>query len=159
VFEAPKPQWDGTFLSQCDHPGLCEAWASPGFPTAPEFIVPQYGSEKQYCERAAAKRWLSQHHQHFDDYSVTYLGDDLYANQPLCQLIVETYRQFFIFVCKPQSHEGLYAWLDFLDKNGGIETLQNDIGMANLVKSGNIVLPARCPCAMAMMLCRSIGWN
>jgi SRSO17 transposase len=52
---------------------------------------------------------------------VTYLGDDLYANQPLCQLIVQTYHQFFIFTCKPESHAGLYDWLAFLDKNNSIE--------------------------------------
>jgi hypothetical protein len=45
-----------------------------------EFIVPQAGNEKQDCERVAAKRWLSQYQQHFDDHSVTYLGEDLYAN-------------------------------------------------------------------------------
>jgi hypothetical protein len=45
-----------------------------------EFIVPQAGKEKQDCERVAAKRWLSQYQQHFDDHSVTYLGEDLYAN-------------------------------------------------------------------------------
>lgn len=107
------------------HSAITPVFVKPGqaqvLPLPPEFIVPQDGSEKQDCERVAAKRWLLQHHQHFEDYSVTYLGDDLYANQPLCQLIVETYRQFFIFVCKPESHQGLYAWLDFLDKNDGIE--------------------------------------
>ena len=90
-------------------------------PLPPEFIVPQDGSEKQDCERVAAKRWLAQHHGHFSDHTVTYLGDDLYANQPLCQLIVETYRQFFIFVCKPESHSGLYEWIAFLDKSAGLE--------------------------------------
>jgi hypothetical protein len=107
------------------HSAITPVFVKPGqaqvLPLPPEFIVPQDGSEKQDCERVAAKRWLLQHHQHFEGYSVTYLGDDLYANQPLCQLIVETYRQFFIFVCKPESHQGLYVWLDFLDKSGGIE--------------------------------------
>jgi hypothetical protein len=107
------------------HSAITPVLVKPGqpqvLPLPPEFIVPQDGSEKQDCERVAAKRWLSQHHPHFEDYSVTYLGDDLYANQPLCQLIVETYRQFFIFVCKAESHAGLYDWLAFLDQNNGIE--------------------------------------
>jgi hypothetical protein len=90
-------------------------------PLPPEFIVPQDGREKQDCERVAAKRWLAQHHRHFSDHSVTYLGDDLYANQPVCQLIAETYRQFFIFVCKPESHTSLYEWLDFLEKTNSLE--------------------------------------
>ena len=92
-------------------------------PLPPEFIVPQDGSEKQDCERVAAKRWLAQHHGHFSDGSVTYLGDDLYANQPVCQLIAETYHQFFTFVCKPESHAGLYEWIAFLDKNKGVENI------------------------------------
>jgi hypothetical protein len=107
------------------HSAITPVFVKPGqaqvLPLPPEFIVPQDGSEKQDCERVAAKRWLAQHHGHFSDHSVTYLGDDLYANQPLCQLIVETYRQFFIFTCKPESHPGLYEWIAFLDKNNGIE--------------------------------------
>jgi hypothetical protein len=107
------------------HSAITPVFVKPGrpqvLPLPPEFIVPQDGNEKQDCERVAAKRWLSHHHEHFDEYTVTYLGDDLYANQPLCQLIVETYHQFFIFVCKPESHAGLYDWLAFLDKNNGIE--------------------------------------
>ncbi len=91
-------------------------------PLLPEFIVPQDGQEKQDCERNASKRWWERHHEHFPAHSVTYLGDDLYANQPLCQLLSETYQQFFIFVCKPESHEGLYQWLSFLEKNGTLET-------------------------------------
>ena len=107
------------------HSAITPVFVKPGqsqvLPLPPEFIVPQDGSQKQDCERAAAKRWLAQQHEHFSDYSVTYLGDDLYANQPLCQLIVETYRQFFIFTCKPESHLGLYEWITFLDKTNGIE--------------------------------------
>ncbi len=92
-------------------------------PLPPEFIVPQDGQEKQDCERNASKRWLERYQGHFPAHSVTYLGDDLYANQPLCQLLSETYQQFFIFVCKPESHAGLYQWLGFLEKNGTLETL------------------------------------
>jgi hypothetical protein len=109
------------------HSAITPVFLKPGQPQVlalpPEFIVPQDGSEKQDCERVAAKRWLSQYHEHFDDYSVTYLGDDLYANQPLCQLIAETYHQFFLFVCKPESHAGMYDWLAFLDKNNGVEKI------------------------------------
>ena len=109
------------------HSAITPVFVKPGqaqvLPLPPEFIVPQDGSEKQDCERVAAKRWLAQHHGHFSDYSVTYLGDDLYANQPLCQLIGETYRQFFIFVCKPESHTGLYEWVDFLDKTHSVENV------------------------------------
>jgi len=109
------------------HSAMTPVFVKPGqaqvLSLPPEFIVPQDGSEKQDCERVAAKRWLAQHHEHFSDHSVSYLGDDLYANQPLCQLMAETYRQFFIFVCKPESHTSLYEWIDFLEKSDSIEKI------------------------------------
>jgi hypothetical protein len=109
------------------HSAITPVFVKPGqaqvLPLPPEFIVPQDGHEKQDCERNAAKRWLEQYHGRFGAHSVTYLGDDLYANQPLCQLLAETYQQFFIFVCKPESHEGLYQWLDFLEKTTSLETV------------------------------------
>jgi len=107
------------------HSAITPVFVQPGqaqvLPLPPEFITPQDGSEKQDCERVAAKRWLAQHHKHFNDYSITYLGDDLYANQPLGQLIAETYRQFFIFVCKPESHTVLYEWIAFLGQTKSLE--------------------------------------
>nr|WP_145960746.1 hypothetical protein [Acidiferrobacter sp. SPIII_3] len=47
-------------------------------PLAPEFIVPQDGHDKQDCETAAAKRWLTTA-AHYRDQHVTVLGDDLYS--------------------------------------------------------------------------------
>ena len=106
------------------HSAITPVFVKPGqaqvLPLPPEFIVPQDGSEKQDCERVAAKRWLARHQEHFPDDTVTYLGDDLYANQPLGQLIAETHHQFFIFVCKPESHVGLYQWIDFLEKTNSV---------------------------------------
>jgi len=88
----------------------------------PECIVPQDGHEKQDCERTAVKRWLAQHATHYAPYSSTFLGDDLYSNQPLCQLIQESYQQFFVFVCKSDSHTKLYEWLASLEGSDGLET-------------------------------------
>lgn len=93
----------------------------------PECIVPQDGHEKQDCERAAVKRWLGHHHEQFEPQSVTFLGDDLYANQPLCHLIDQTYKQFFIFVCKPDSHATLYQWVDSLTGVAGLDTQQERV--------------------------------
>lgn len=93
-------------------------------PLPPEFIVPQDGHEKQDCERVAVKRWLVQHHGRYAPHTITFLGDDLYANQPLCQLIANTYQQFFVFVCKADSHLTLYRQLALLEGIGGINTLQ-----------------------------------
>lgn len=89
---------------------------------APEYIVPQDGHDKQDCERLAAKRWLKQQAGQFKPYRVTLLGDDLYSNQPLCQVILE--QKFnFILVCKPESHPILYQWLDSLAASNDIDQL------------------------------------
>ena len=76
--------------------------------------MPQDGHDKQDCERVAAKRWLKQQARHFQPHHMTLLGDDLYSNQPLCQLALDE-KYNFIFVCKPDSHQILYEWLDGLD--------------------------------------------
>ncbi|NET69427.1 MAG: ISNCY family transposase [Moorea sp. SIO1G6] len=91
----------------------------------PEFIVPQDGHEKQDCERAASKRWLTKHQENFTPFTITYLGDDLYSNQPLCQQIADEAKQYFLFVCKPDSHKTLYEELALLAKvENGVETRQ-----------------------------------
>lgn len=82
----------------------------------PEMITPQDGTEKQDCERNAAKRWLDNWSHLYLAYSITYLGDDLFSNQPLCEQIM-TQKQYFLFVCKPESHVELYRWLQSLTLN------------------------------------------
>ena len=77
----------------------------------PEYIVPQDGHEKQDCERAASKRWVTRHATHYAPLNAILLGDDLYANQPLCQHILD-HKLHFLFVCKPDSHKTLYQWVD-----------------------------------------------
>lgn len=88
----------------------------------PEYIVPQDGHDKQDCERMAAKRWVKQQASQFNPYSVTLLGDDLYSNQPLCQVILAE-KFNFIFVCKPDSHQILYEWVDSLAASDDIDHL------------------------------------
>jgi len=86
---------------------------SPVISLVPEYIVPQDGHDKQDCERMAAKRWIKQQARQFKPYSATLLGDDLHSNQPLCQVVL-SHKLNFIFVCKPDSHQILYEWLDSL---------------------------------------------
>ena len=88
----------------------------------PEFIKPQDGHEKQDCEREATKRWLTKHDDLFEPFTVTYLGDDLYSNHPLCQQIAKISKQYFVFVCKPDSHTTLYEEVALLEKIDGVET-------------------------------------
>jgi hypothetical protein len=94
------------------HRMLTPVIVTPGqdkvIPLPPEFIVPQDGHDKQDCENAAAKRWLRQHAQYYRRHGLTTLGDDLYSNHPMCEVLVEE-QVPFILVCKPDSHPTLYA--------------------------------------------------
>lgn len=110
------------------HSAIIPVMVNPDLPhvlsLAPEYIVPQDGHDKQDCERAAVKRWLSQHHARYQPHTVTFLGDDLYSNQPLCELIDQTYHQFFVFVCKSDSHTTLYTQLNLLAEANELDSKQ-----------------------------------
>ena len=101
----------------CSHKVVTAVVVHPNLPHVlplePEFIRPQDGHDKQDCEIAAAKRWVKRCGASYAAYKITLLGDDLYAHQPFC-LLVLTAKLNFIFVCKPDSHQKLYEWLDFL---------------------------------------------
>ena len=88
-------------------------------PLAPEFIEPQDGHAKQDCEQVAARRWLQKQGASQPPYSRTYLADDLFSHQPLCQQIVDQH-QYFLLVCKPDSHPTLYEWVAGLEKGGSL---------------------------------------
>lgn len=82
----------------------------------PAFISPQEhkaprrdGNDKQDCELAAAKRWLTGQAPSYD-LSAIVLGDDLYCHQPFCELLLAQGLDF-ILVCKPDSHPTLYDYL------------------------------------------------
>jgi hypothetical protein len=96
------------------HRMLTPVIVAPGqdkvIPLPPEFIVPQDGHDKQDCENAAAKRWLRQYAPYYRAHDITILGDDLYSNHPMCEVLVEE-RLPFILVCKPDSHPTLYEQL------------------------------------------------
>ena len=72
-------------------------------PLEPEFIKPQDGHKKQDCENTAGKRWLLQHGRRYSALGVTILGDDLYCNHPLREVMLAEGLNF-ILVCKPDSH-------------------------------------------------------
>ncbi len=97
------------------HAMLAATLVAPGHtqvvPLMPEFITPQDGLEKQDGERAAARRWLAAHAGRVNGVRPVYLGDDLFACQPIAAAIVQTGADF-IFVCKPQSHKALYDFID-----------------------------------------------
>ncbi|GAC1543637.1 MAG: hypothetical protein NVS2B4_21960 [Ramlibacter sp.] len=79
-------------------------------PLMPAFIAPQDGHDKQDCERAAAKRWLTQHAARMKDLRPIYLGDDLFACQPIAQAVLDSGGDF-LFTAKPTSHKALYDFM------------------------------------------------
>jgi hypothetical protein len=96
------------------HSMLAATIVAPGhnmvLPLMPEFIVKPDGVEKQDCERNAAKRWLAAHFERVKPLRPVFLGDDLFACQPVCQPIV-TGGGDFLFTAKPDSHKTLYDFM------------------------------------------------
>jgi len=95
-------------------PGQSQVIALP-----PEDIMPQDGHAKQDCERAAGKRWLATHAAPPAPHGVTFLGDDLYSNQPLCALVLH-HRCNCILTCKPDSPPTFYERVAFWQATGGM---------------------------------------
>jgi hypothetical protein len=96
------------------HAMLAATIVAPGqphaFPLMPEFIAPQDGAEKQDCERNAAKRWLAAHSVRLAPLRPVYLGDDLFACQPIAEAIRQGGADFLL-TAKPQSHKALYDFM------------------------------------------------
>lgn len=127
--------WDGTeyFCSQnlsCPHcltrkraNGKTESYhamlaatvVAPGHskvaPLLPEFIAPRDGAEKQDCERNAVKRWFCKHGARLSPLRPVYLGDDLFACQPIAEM-VKGAGDDFLFTCKESSHKALYDFIN-----------------------------------------------
>ena len=106
------------------HSAILPVIVAPGNPHVlaqpPEFITPQDGTRKQDCERAASKRWVTQHAAYYADDHAILMGDDLYANQPLCEHILD-HQLHFLFGCKPKSHTTLYAALE--ERDAEVQTI------------------------------------
>jgi hypothetical protein len=99
---------------ECFHAFLGATLVAPGhqqvLPLPPEFIAPQDGAEKQDCERKAAKRWLIRHGPRVAPLRPIFLGDDLFACQPLAAAIQQNGGNF-ILTCKPSSHQTITEYL------------------------------------------------
>src|SRR5487761_697993 len=97
------------------HAMLAATVVAPGHakvvPLMPEFIAPQDGAEKQDCERNAVKRWFAKHGARLSPLRPIYLGDDLFACQPVAKMAADNGGDF-IFTCKESSHKSLYDFID-----------------------------------------------
>jgi len=96
------------------HSMLAATIVAPGHamvvPLMPEFIVKQDGAEKQDCERNAAKRWIAAHAARMAPLRPVYLGDDLFACQPIAEAVLASGADF-LFTAKPDSHKALYDFM------------------------------------------------
>ena len=96
------------------HAFLGASIVAPGhqhvLPLPPEFIVAQDGAEKQDCERNAAKRWLARHGASLADARPVFLGEDLFACQPIAAAM-QADGGNFILTCKPASHRTIGEYL------------------------------------------------
>ena len=92
------------------HSAVAAAIVRPGstsvIPVTAEPIMNSDGQQKQDCELEAGKRWLSAHGEAYQWLGATLLGDDLYSNQPFCEMVMEK-KMSFIFTCRPDSHKWL----------------------------------------------------
>ena len=108
------------------HSAITPVIVAPGNPHVislpPEFITPQDGHNKQDSEHAAVKRWLLAHAARYQSEGVTFLGDDLYSCQPICEAILNE-KCHFLLTCKPDSHKTLYESVTALDTLNKLETV------------------------------------
>jgi hypothetical protein len=112
-----------TYFHQAILPVIVAPTQTQVLALAPELITPQDGHQKQDCEVAAAKRWVSAHGSRLQPQPITLLGDDLYSHQPMCEHCLQ-HQVSFIFTCLPESHAALYDWLRYLEANGEVQTLE-----------------------------------
>ena len=76
----------------------------------PGIIATQDGAEKQDGERNAVRRWLTTHANCVGDLRPIFLGDDLFARQPVADPVVATGGDLLL-TAKPASHKALWDFM------------------------------------------------
>lgn len=107
------------YYHACVQPVLSHPSQKEVIPLEASFIESQTDCEKQDCELNAAKRWITTYHQDWKTRlgkPLTIIGDDLYAHEPFCNLLIDNGLNF-VFVCKPDSHKHLYEEVELRRKN------------------------------------------
>ena len=134
---ATRKRRDGS--TEYFHQMLAATIVAPGqahtLPLPPEFIRRPDGARKQDCERNAAKRWLGTHGAYCADLKPVYLGDDLYACQPICQAMLDSGGDFLL-TAKPDSHKTLYEYLHGIRLHSRQTTTGSGSGGASTATGG-----------------------
>lgn len=81
------------------------------FPFAPEPIIRSDGDNKNDCERNAIKRWIEKFRKDFPYLKVTIVGDGLYANGPLIELLYKN-KMSYVVVAQEGDHTYLFDWFN-----------------------------------------------
>lgn len=79
-------------------------------PLLSEEIANTDGDTKQDSENKAAKRLLKRLRKYLPKMDIVILGDGLYSNEPMIELLKEE-NYSFLLNAKPKNHKGLYAFL------------------------------------------------
>ena len=120
------------------HGVLSATLVAPGHkrvvPLRPQFIEPQDNAPKQDCELNALKRWLDDNASRYQALRPIYLGDALYACQPICQAIVEQHDADFIFTAKKAKLPTLYEYHQGIQ----LEKMQSQVRNARRQKETRI---------------------
>ncbi len=111
-----KKHKDGSVT--CHHNMLCAALVHPKkrevFLLDVEPIIQQDGTEKNDCERNAAKRLQENmgknYEKHQKQYNFLFVEDALYANAPHIEMIENNHYHYSLNV-KPDSHKTLFAYI------------------------------------------------
>lgn len=98
------------------------------FPFAPEPIMNSDGSEKNDCERNAAKRWLDDFRREHPHLPVVIIADGLFANSPFLKLLAE-YDMRYIIVCKEDDHTYLTDWVKTASSEDAPSMMQEEDGI------------------------------
>jgi hypothetical protein len=110
---------------ECFHALLGASLVAPGhatvLPLPAELLRPRDGAAKQDSEAEAARRWLARLGPTYARLEPVYLGDDLFAHQPMVEAI-QAQGASFLLVCKPSSHKTLAEYVQGVELDGYSET-------------------------------------
>jgi hypothetical protein len=93
-------------------------------PLCPETIQNQDGSEKNDCERNAAKRFIENFKREHPHLKVTVLADGIASNAPYIQLLEEN-KMRYLFGAKPGDYKFLFDLADASEETKDYEILDD----------------------------------